>query len=110
MISYFQSMYLSNPNFLHLVFKPVYDLKAPITNKDTIENIDQVQNFLTSVNTAGLIEQITGPDFQKMTFKCILNRRIDLYIDAYSNYAKAQEEEDQNDEETSVVAALKSLS
>ena len=36
-ISYFQRLYLLNPNFLRLVFKPVYDLKVPFTNKDAIE-------------------------------------------------------------------------
>ena len=62
--------------------KPVYDLKVPFTNKDAIENINQVQSILASVITAALIEQITGRDFQEMTVKCILNRRIDLYTDA----------------------------
>ena len=110
-ISYFQRMYLSNPNFLHLVFKPVYDLMVPFTNKEAIENINQIQNILTSVKTEGLIEQITGQEFQEMTIKCILNRRIDLYSDALTKYAKAQEEEEpENDDETSVRAALKNLS
>ena len=64
-------MYLSNLNFLCLVFKPVYDLKVPFTNRDAIENINKVQNILASVKTAALIEQITGQDFQEMTIKFI---------------------------------------
>ena len=68
-ISYFQRMYSSNPNFLRLVFKPVYNLKVRFTNKNTIENINQAQNILVSVKKAALIEQITGPDFHtKQTY------------------------------------------
>ena len=42
-----------------------------------------MQNILSSVKTASLIDQITGQDFQKVTFKCILIRRIDIYTDAW---------------------------
>ena len=79
-IAYFTHIYLNNPNFLMLVFRPVYELQKPYTNKDAIANINCVQNILSSVKTAGLIDQITGQDFHEMTFKCILMRRIDIYI------------------------------
>ena len=45
-----------------------------------------------------------------MTVKCILNRRIDLYTDAWTKYAKAQGEQPENVDETSVGAAVKNLS
>ena len=46
-----------------------------------------------------------------MTRKCILNRRIDLYTDSWTKYAKAKEvEHSEEDDDTSVVgAALKNL-
>ena len=90
-ISYFQRMYLSNPNFLRLAFQPIYDLKIPYTNRDAIENINFVQNILASVKTVSLIDQITGQDFQEINRKCILNCRIHLYTDSWTKYAKAQE-------------------
>ena len=83
-IAYFTRIYLNNLNFMRLVFKPVYELQRPYTNKDAIANINCVQNILSSVKTAGLIDQITGQDFQEMTFKCILMRRIDIYRDTVS--------------------------
>ena len=83
----------------------------PYTNRDAIENINFVQNILASVKTASLIDRITGQDFQEMTRKCILNRRIDLYTNSWTRYAKAQEvEHPEEDEDTSVGAALKNLS
>ena len=110
-ISYFQRMYLSNPNFLQLAFQPIYKLKMPYTNRDAIVNINFVQNILASVKTASLIDQITGQDFQEMTRKCILNRRIDLYTNSWTRYAKAQEvEQPEGEEDTSIGAALKNLS
>ena len=65
----------------------------PYNNRDAIENINFVQNILASVKTASLIDQITEQDFQEMTRKCILNRRIDLYTSSWTRYAKAQEVE-----------------
>ena len=56
-------MYLANPGFLCLIFRPVYSMKVPYNNKEAIENINQVQNILASVRTADLIEQITGSDY-----------------------------------------------
>ena len=89
----------------------MYDLKVPFTNRDAIENINQIQNILASFETASLIEQITGQDFQVMTIKCILNRRIDLYTDSWTKYAKAQEgERPEEDNGISMGAALKNLS
>ena len=89
----------------------MYDLKVPFTNRDAIENINQIQNILASFETASLIEQITGQDFQVMTIKCILNRRIDLYADSWTKYAKAQEgERPEEDNGISMGAALKNLS
>ena len=55
-ISYFQRMYLSNPNFLRLAFQPIYELKMPYTNKDAIENINYIENILASVKTASVID------------------------------------------------------
>ena len=109
-ISYFKRMYLSIPNFLRLAFQPIYDLKSPFRNRDAIENINYVQNILASVKTASLIDQITGQDYQEMTRKCILNRRIDLYTDAWSKYSKANEAPSEEEADTSVGAALKNLS
>ena len=86
----------------------MYDLKVPFTNKDAIETINQVQNILASDKTPAFIEQITGQDFQEMTVKCILSRRIDLHTDAWTKYANAQEGKWQEEEDdTSVGAALK---
>ena len=61
-ISYLQSMYLANPGFLRLIFRPVYSMKIPYNNKEAIDNINLVQNILSSVRTADLIDQITGSD------------------------------------------------
>ena len=45
-----------------------------------------------------------------MTRKCILNRRIDLYTDSLTKYAKTKEVEHPGvDDDTSVGAALKNL-
>ena len=33
-IQYLQSMYLANPGFLRLVFKPIFSMKNPYNNKD----------------------------------------------------------------------------
>ena len=103
-------MYLSIPNFLRLAFQPIYDLKSPFRNRDAIENINYVQNILASVKTASLIDQITGQDYQEMTRKCILNRSIDLYTDAWSKCSKAREVPSEKKDDTSVGAALKKLS
>ena len=100
-IEYLQSMYLANPGFLHLVFRPIYSMKAPYNNRDAIGNINQVQNILASVRTANLIEQITGSDYQEMVAKCILNRRLDIYTNAWSKYAQDQEKEEPDCTETS---------
>ena len=46
-----------------------------------------------------------------MTIKGILNRRIDLYTDSWTKYAKAQEgERPEEEDDVSVGAALKNLS
>ena len=46
-----------------------------------------------------------------MTIKCILNRRIDLYTNSWTRYEKAQEvEHPEEEEDTSIGAALKNLS
>ena len=97
-IQYLQSMYLANPGFLRLVFRPIYSMKAPYNNRDAIDNINQVQNILASVRTANLIEQITGSDYQEMVAKCILNRRLDIYTNAWSKYAQDQEKEEPEQE------------
>ena len=93
------------------ILRLIYELKMPYNNRDAIENINFVQNILASVKTASLIDQITGQDFQEMTRKCILNRRIDLYTNSWTRYAKAQEvEQPEGEEDTSIGAALKNLS
>ena len=69
-----------------------------------------MQNILASVKTASLIEQISGQDYREMTRKCILNKRIDLYTDAWSKYSKANEGPSEEEADTSVGAALKNLS
>ena len=45
-----------------------------------------------------------------MTRKCILNRLIDLYTDSWTKYAKAREKPPEEDDDSSVGAALKNLS
>ena len=108
---YLQNMYLSNPTFLRLVFKPIYSMKKPFTNKDAISNINMVQNLLSSVKLANLIEQITGSDFQEMLNKCILVRRLDFYTTAWATHSQdLEKEEPQDDDSISVGEALKSLS
>ena len=58
-----------------------------------------------------MTDQITGQDFQEMTIKCILNRRIDFYTDAWTRYAKAQEgDQQENIEGARVERALRNLS
>ena len=110
-IQYLQNMYLANPGFLRLVFKPIYLMKNPYNNKEAIYNINQVQNILASVRTANLIEQITGSDYQEMVAKCILNRRLDMYTNAWSKYARDQEKEEPEEEDTmSVGDTLRNLS
>ena len=62
------------------------------------------------MKTANLIKQITGMDFQEMLTKCILLRRLDLYIAAWSEHFQDLEKEEPVDDETmSVGEALKSL-
>ena len=70
-----------------------------------------VQNLLSSVKTANLIEQITGSDFQEMLNKCILLRRLDFYTTAWATHSQdLEKEEPQDDDSISVGEALKSLS
>lgn len=69
-------------------------MKAPYNNRDAIDDINQVQNILSSVKTANLIEQITGSDYQEMVAKCILNRRLDIYTNAWSKHAQDKEKEE----------------
>ena len=104
-------MYLVNPGFLRLVFNPIYSMKKPYNNKEAINNINQIQNILSSVKTANLIEQITGSDYQEMLSKCILLRRLDLYTAAWSKHSQDLEKEEPEEEDTmSVGDALKSPS
>ena len=81
-IGYFQRMYLSNPCFLRTALLPIYNLKSPMSYTDSIHNINFVQNLLTSVQTAELMDQISGDDYTEMTRKTILNKRIDIYVNA----------------------------
>ena len=62
------------------------------------------------MKTASLIDQISGDDYTEMTRKCILNKRIDIYFDAWSKHAKLNERTCGGDSATSVGAALKNLS
>ena len=91
---YLQNMYLSNPTFLRLVFKPIYSMRKPFTNKDAINNINMVKNLLSSVKLANLIEQITGSDLQEMLNKCILVRRLDAYTTAWVTHSQDLEKEE----------------
>ena len=104
-------MYLSNPTFLRLVFKPIYTMRKPFNNKDAINNINAVQNLLSSIKLANLIEQISGADLQEMVNKCILLRRLDAYTTAWLTHSQDLEKEEPHDgDATSVGEALKSLS
>ena len=86
-------------------------MKKPYNNKEAINNINQIQNILSSVKTANLIEQITGSDYQEMLTKCILLRRLDLYTAAWSKHSQDLEKEEPEEDDTmSVGEALKSLS
>ena len=108
---YLTNMYLSNPTFLKLVFKPIYTMRKPFNNRDAINNINAVQNLLSSVKLANLIEQISGTDLQEMINKCILLRRLDAYTTAWLTHSQDLEKEEPHDGDvTSVGKALKSLS
>ena len=108
---YLTNMYLSNPTFLKLVFKPIYTMRKPFNNRDAINNINAVQNLLSSVKLANLIEQISGTDLQEMINKCILLRRLDAYTTAWLTHSQdLEKEEPQDGDVTSVGEALKSLS
>ena len=108
---YLTNMYLSNPTFLRLVFKPIYTMRKPFNNKDAINNINTVQNLLSSIKLANLTEQISGADLQEMINKCILLRRLDAYTTAWLTHSQDQEkEEPQDGDATSVGEALKTLS
>ena len=108
---YLTNMYLSNPTFLKLVFKPIYTMRKPFTNRDAINNTNGVQNLLSSVKLANLIEQISGTDLQEMINKCILLRRLDAYTTAWLTHSQdLEKEEPQDGDVTSVGEALKSLS
>ena len=85
-------------------------MKSPSTYRDAIYNINYIQNLLALVKTASLIEQISGDDYTEMTRKCILNKRIDIYFDAWSKHSKLNERTSEEDTDTSVGAALKNLS
>ena len=62
------------------------------------------------MKTASVVDQITGQDFQEMTFKCILKRRIDIYTDAWTKFANSQEgNEPENIEDAKVEQALKDI-
>jgi len=103
-------MYLANPCFLKIALQPIYNLKPPSTYMDAIHNINYVQNLLISVKTAELIDQISGDDYTEMTRKCILNKRIDIYFNAWSEHARLNEKASAGESATSVGAALKNLS
>ena len=104
-------MYLSNPTFLRLVFKPIYTMRKPFNNKDAINNINTVQNLLSSIKLANLTEQISGADLQEMINKCILLRRLDAYTTAWLTHSQdLEKEEPQDGDATSVGEALKTLS
>ena len=108
---YLTNMYLSNPTFLRLVFKPIYTMRKPFNNKDAINNINTVQNLLSSIKLANLTEQISGADLQEMINKCILLRRLDAYTTAWLTHSQDLEKEEPHDGDvTSVGEALKSLS
>ena len=58
-IGYFTRNYLNNLNFLQLVFKPIHELPVPYNTKEAVKNINTVENILSSLKTAKLIDQIT---------------------------------------------------
>ena len=99
-------MYLANLCFLKIALQPIYNLKPPSTYMDAIHNINYVQNLLISVKT----DQISGDDYMEMTRKSILNKRIDIYFNAWSEHAKLNERASGGESATSVGAALKNLS
>ena len=91
-IGYFTWNYLNDPDFLRLVFKPIYELPIPYTTKDAVKNINTVENILSSVKTAKLIDQITIQALEEMQYKCILRRRSDAYTEAWTKHICQQEE------------------
>ena len=65
-----------------------------------MKNINTVENILSLVKTAKLIDQITIKAFEEIQYKCILRRRLDAYTEAWTKYIHEQEEsERQQDEE-----------
>ena len=86
-IGYFTRNYLNNPNFLRLIFKPIYELPVPYNTKEAVKNINTGENILSSVKTVKLIDQIRMQDYMQdlyaiMQYKCILRRRLDAYTEA----------------------------
>ena len=74
-IRYFIRNYLNDPNFLHLVFKPIYDLPNLYTTKDAVKNINTVENILSTVKTA------------KMTIQALEEMHaVQVYLEASLRY------------------------
>ena len=87
-VGYFTRNYLNNPNFLHLVFNSIYELPVPYNTKETVKNINTINNILSSVKTTKLIDQITMQDYEEMTYKCILRRRLEAYTEASTKFIR----------------------
>ena len=69
-----------------------------------------MEDILSSVKTIKLIDQITMQDYEEMTYKTILRRRLDAYTEAWTKFVREQEDaEREHDEEETVENALKGL-
>ena len=62
-IGHFTRNYLNDPNFLRLVFKPIY------ITRDAVKKIDPVENILSSVKASKLIDKITIQSLEEMQYK-----------------------------------------
>ena len=82
----------------------------PLNTKDAVKNINTVENILSSVKSAQLLDQIPQQDYEEITFKCILRRRLDAYTEAWTKFIREQEGAEREEEDQEFVEqALKGL-
>ena len=70
-IRYFPCNYLQNPNLLKL--------PDPQNTQEAVANINIVESITSVIKTAKLLEQISQADYETITARCLLRRRLDNY-------------------------------
>ena len=81
------------------MFKSIYELSVPINTKYAVKNINTVENMLSSIKSAQLMDQITEQDYEEMTYKYILRQRPDAYTEAWTKFNREQEGAEREAEE-----------